>query len=310
MSTAWCHWLESFSVKDSDTIIEMYHQPSRQRRRRCLILKPNAARCPQQRHCPPSLSRCPPPSSSSSPPSETPCPSSPTQRPLAVTDPIVTPNPFAPLVGDTGDDDAPSDVQRASNTTSSACSSSAALASSADTDVGAKMTDRVVAAPAKPAKIVAQPTANKRPCTRASTATTLTHGFFRRLASRPVAVRTHFEKHYLPNSRMCPCDLFPVYVSKVDGVPKLPPELNAFCLQCISATVLSLGGPVVRALSDWAPGFATEMQTYYLLFYEEKEKKDWEKQKSARADVEKEIEKEDRERRWMCLLERMGFAGR
>ena len=102
---------------------------------------------------------------------------------------------------------------------------------------------------------------------------------------------------------MCPCDLFPVYASKVEGVPKLPPELNVFCLQCISADVLSLGAPVVMAFSNWAPGFVSEMEANYVPFYEKKERKKLEKPAT-------EMEKEDRERRWMCLLERMGFADR
>jgi hypothetical protein len=102
---------------------------------------------------------------------------------------------------------------------------------------------------------------------------------------------------------MCPCDLFPVYASKVEGVPKLPPELNAFCLQCISANVLSLGAPIVMAFGNWAPGFVAELEAYYVAFYEKKEKKKLEKSAT-------EMEKEDRERRWMCLLERMGFADR
>ena len=152
--------------------------------------------------------------------------------------------------------------------------------------------------------IEAEPSANKRLCTRACTATTPTHGgFFQRLAVRPAAVRDHFEKHFLPSSHMCPCDLFPVYASKVEGVPKLPPELNAFCLQRISANVLSLGAPVVKVFGNWAPGFVSEMEAYYVPFYERKEKKKLEKPAT-------EMEKEDRERRWMCLLERMGFVDR
>ena len=94
---------------------------------------------------------------------------------------------------------------------------------------------------------------------------------------------------------MCPCDLFPVYASKVEGVPKLPPELNAFCLQCISANVLSLGAPLVKVFGNWAPRFVSEMEAYYVPFYERKEKKKLEKPAT-------EMEKEDRERRWMCLL--------
>ena len=62
---------------------------------------------------------------------------------------------------------------------------------------------------------------------------------------------------------MYPCDLFPVYASKVEGVPKLPPELNAFCLQCISANVLSLGAPLVKVFGNWAPGFVSEMALLY-----------------------------------------------
>ena len=102
---------------------------------------------------------------------------------------------------------------------------------------------------------------------------------------------------------MCSCDAFPVYVSKVEGVPKLPRELDVFCLQCISSTVLSLGGPMVTAFNSWAPGFVSEMKSYYLPFYEEKEMKELEKPVT-------EMGKEDSDRRWMCLLERMGFGDR
>jgi SMC interacting uncharacterized protein involved in chromosome segregation len=46
-------------------------------------------------------------------------------------------------------------------------------------------------------------------------------------------------------------------------------------------------------------------------FYGEKERKELEKAAPATEieKMEREIQKEDRERRWMCLLERMGFAG-
>jgi hypothetical protein len=94
-----------------------------------------------------------------------------------------------------------------------------------------------------------------------------------------------------------------VYASKVEGVSKLPPELSAFCLQCISANVLSLGSPVVMAFSNWAPSFVSELEAYYVPFYEKKERKKLEKPMT-------EMEKEDRERRWMCLLERLGFVDR
>jgi hypothetical protein len=150
---------------------------------------------------------------------------------------------------------------------------------------------------------VAKTTTNKRPCTRASAPNEPIHGFFQRLVTRPAAVRAHFEKHYSPTARMCPCDLFPVYASKVEGVSKLPPELNAFCLQCIVTNVMALGVPLVTAFSHWAPGFMSEMEMYYVPFYDKKEEKELEK-------LATEMEKEDRERRWMCLLERMGFVDR
>jgi hypothetical protein len=227
---------------------------------------------------------------------------------------MATPNPFAPLVNDDGEDGSSDFVQRAPTTIPSACSSSVVPAPSADSDVAAKVkvNDPVAAGPIKPAKTATKPTANKRPCTRASTAAAPTHGFFQRLAARPTAVRAHFEKLYLPTSSMCPCNLFPVYASKVEGVAKLPPELNAFCLQCISANVVTLGGPLVRALESWAPGFVPEMEAYYIPFYGEKERKELEKAAPATEleKMEREIQAEDRERRWMCLLERMGFAGR
>ena len=141
----------------------------------------------------------------------------------------------------------------------------------------AKVTDPVVAGPTKPADTASKPTANKRPCIHASIAPTkTTHSFFQRLSARPKAVRAHFEKHYLPTSRLCPCDLFPVYASKVEGVPKLPIELNVFCLQYIAASLVTLGGPLVRALESWAPGFVPEMEAYYIPFYEEKERKELE----------------------------------
>jgi len=213
-------------------------------------------------------------SSSSMSPSETKDPSSPKQPTLVVTAPLSTPNPFALLVDDVKDDDAPNGIQRASTPISSACSSSVAIVSSADSNLVGKVDMTVPAGPIKPAETATKPNANKRPCTRASTTTTPTHGFFQRLATRPGAVRAHFEKHYLPTSRMCSCDLFPVYADKVEGVPKLPPELNAFCLHCISADVLAFGGPLVKACSIWAPGFIKEMEAHYITFYEEKEFKE------------------------------------
>ena len=128
--------------------------------------------------------------------------------------------------------------------------------------------------PTRSAKAAAKPTASKKPCTRASTATAPAHGFFQRLAARPRAVRAHFEKHYMPTSRICACDLFPVYASKVEGLPRLAPELDAFCLRCICANVVALGEPVMRALERWAPGFEPEMEVYYIPFYGEKERKE------------------------------------
>ena len=242
-----------------------------------------------------------------------------------------SPNPFAPLADEVGEVDIPNDVQRAP-TLVSACLSSVAVASSANSNVDVKVDDSI-AAPAcetplplsttapsatptiaafeahsdpagpKPVEIATKGTASKRPCTRSCTATTPTHCFFQRLSSRPASVRAHFEKHYLPTSRMCSCDLFPVYASKVDGVAGLPPELDAFCLQCITANVLTVGKPLMTAFNRWAPGFVTEVEANYIPFYGKKEKKDFEKPTT-------ELEKENIERRWMCLLERMGFIDR
>jgi hypothetical protein len=66
---------------------------------------------------------------------------------------------------------------------------------------------------------------------------------------------------------------------------------------------MSLGAPLVMALTTWAPGFVSEMEAYYVAFYGKKER-------SALDTLPTEMEKEDRERRWRCLLERMGFVDR
>ena len=245
-------------------------------------------------------------SSVSSPPapSETKEASSADQPRRVVTTPFSSPNPFALLDVDCKEKVAPMDVRRASIPVPSACSSSVATASRAHSKMDAEfnyMAARI--RKPKPVVTVDESTVTKRPCTRAHPATASTHGFFQRLATRSGAVRAHFEKHYLSTSRMCPCDLFPVYASKVEGVPTLPPELNAFCLQCISANVVSIGAPLVMALGSWAPGFMAEMQAYYLPCYDKREREKLEK-------LATEMEKEDRERRWGCLLERMGFVDR
>ena len=170
-------------------------------------------------------------SSVSSPPapSETKEASSADQPRLVVTTPFSSPNPFALLDDDCKEKVAPMDVRRASIPVPSACSSSVATASRASSKMDAKF-NYMAARIRKPKPVVAvdESTVTKRPCTRAHPATASTHGFFQRLATRSGAVRAHFEKHYLSTSRMCPCDLFPVYASKVEGVPTLPPELNAY----------------------------------------------------------------------------------
>ena len=185
---------------------------------------------------------------------------------------------------------------------SSACSSSAAIVSSAPSSVDAKVDDLVAAGPTQPAEVAAKPTASKRPCTR-SAAAAPTHGFFQRLATRPAAVRAHFQQLYPPTSRICPCGLFPVYASKAEEVSKLPPELDAFCLQCICANVLSLGAPIVQAFNNWAPGFVPEVEAYYVPCYGAKERKELDQPVT-------EMEKENSDRRWMRLLERLGFIDR
>ena len=103
-----------------------------------------------------------------------------------------------------------------------------------------------------------------------------------------------------------------MYASKVEGVAKLPPELNAFCIECIAATAVNLGTPIVRALESWAPGFMSELEAYYTPVYVEKERKEFGKAAptTLREKMEREIQAEERERRWMCLMERMGYAGR
>ena len=217
-------------------------------------------------------------------------------------DPHATPNPFAPLVDDAGGDVASHDVQRAPTSVSSVCSSSAAIVSPAPSSVDAKVDDLVAAGPTQPAEVAAKSTASKRACTR-SAATAPTHGFFQRLATRPAAVRAHFQQLYPPTSRICPCGLFPVYASKAENVSKLPPELDAFCLQCTCANVLSLGAPIVQAFNNWAPGFVPELEAYYVSFYGAKERKELDKPVT-------EMEKENGDRRWMRLLERLGFIDR
>ena len=198
-----------------------------------------------------------------------------------------SPNPFAPLADEVGE----VDVQRAP-TLVSACLSSVAVASSTISNVDVRMGDSI-AAPASetplplastvPSATTAEvvfatkTTAAKRPCTRSRTATTPTHCFFQRLVNRPASVRAHFEKHYLSTSRMCSCNLFPVYASKVQGGPELPPELDAFCLLCITANVLSIGKPLMMAFSKWAPGFETEVEANYISFYDKKERQALEK---------------------------------
>ena len=147
-------------------------------------------------------------SSSSSPSSIPPATRSLTQPSPAVVDPHATPNPFAPLVDDAGGDVASHDVQRAPTSVSSACSSSTAIVSSAPSSVDAKVDDLVAAGPTQPAEVAAKPTVSKRPCTR-SAAAAPTHGFFQRLATRPAAVRAHFQQLYPPTSRICPCGPFP-----------------------------------------------------------------------------------------------------
>jgi len=54
------------------------------------------------------------------------------------------------------------------------------------------------------------------------------------------------------------------------------------------------------------------MKAYYIPFYGEKERKELEASAPANEieKMEREIQTEDRERRWMCLLERMGFGDR
>ena len=59
---------------------------------------------------------------------------------------------------------------------------------------------------------------------------------------------------------------------------------------------MSLGAPLVMALGKWAPGFMAELQAHYLPCYEKGEREKLEKHAT-------EMEKEDRERRWGCLLE-------
>jgi hypothetical protein len=168
-------------------------------------------------------------SSVASPSSEIKDSSSPHQPRLVVTATHATANPYA-LLDDEGEEKiASNDVQRASVPASSARPSRVETASSAGSKVAARVygMEHRFRVPIKPVVAVDESPVNKRPCTRARPATTSTHGFFQRLATRPGAVRAHFEKHYLSTSRVCPCNLFPVYASKVEGVPTLPPELHA-----------------------------------------------------------------------------------
>ena len=75
---------------------------------------------------------------------------------------------------------------------------------------------------------------------------------------------------------------------------------------------MALGEPVIRALERWAPGFEPEMEAYYIPFYGEKERK--ELGKTAPADefeqMEREIQDEEKELRWVSLLQRMGWVVR
>ena len=54
------------------------------------------------------------------------------------------------------------------------------------------------------------------------------------------------------------------------------------------------------------------MQAYYIPFYEEKEREELGSAAPVNEieKMEREIQTEDRERRWMCLLERMGLGAR
>jgi hypothetical protein len=103
-----------------------------------------------------------------------------------------------------------------------------------------------------------------------------------------------------------------VYATKVEGAPKLPPELNAFCLNCISANVVLIGGALMRFCESWVPGFIAEMQAYYIPFYEDKEREELGSAAPVNEieKMEREIQEEDRQRRWMCLLERVGMGAR
>jgi len=115
----------------------------------------------------------------------------------------------------------------------------------------------------------AEPTAPKRRCTesRSAAAPTPHHRFFEQLHTRPTTLREHFEKHYSPTSPICPCDLFPVYSSKLHCDVKLPPEFDGLCLSCAFYLCMSLGAPVLSALSHWLPSAEAEVKKFHSPLY-------------------------------------------
>jgi hypothetical protein len=73
--------------------------------------------------------------------------------------------------------------------------------------------------------------------------------------------------HFLPTSRMCVCETFPVYSSKQRNAAKLPPELDNLCLACVLQICFTLGECALDALRDWLPGAGKEVDTFYTDLY-------------------------------------------
>jgi hypothetical protein len=112
---------------------------------------------------------------------------------------------------------------------------------------------------------------SKRRCTRSATASVPHHRFFQQLSTRPLRQREPFEKHFLPSSPMCQCELYPVYSSKLHSDAKLPPELDSLCLSCAFHLCQSLGGNALGALCHWLPNARSEEASFYSLLYDQKE---------------------------------------
>jgi len=121
-------------------------------------------------------------------------------------------------------------------------------------------------------KTSATDTTTKRRCTRSATdADSLTLRFFSTLAGRPQEPREYFEKHFPPTTRMCHCQMYPVFSAKQHCDAKLPPEFDSLCLVCASRVCDDLGVKARAALLAWLPAAPAELRAVYLPLYTPKE---------------------------------------